>query len=862
MFFVFFLFPMFSKAQVVIEGTIKDMNNNYVDKAIVSILNREREILYYKITNDKGYFRFDVNAHEDSLIINVKLLGHYPQIICIKNRQQKINIYLEPRDVQIKEVIVKSSPISLREDTLTYSVGVFKSSNDRTIGDILKKLPGVEVSKNGAIRYNGEPINKFYIEGLDLLDSKYGVATNNIPVDAVRNVEVIENHQPITLLKNLVETGQAAINLRLSNESKSRPVGTIKAGFGESNDFLWNFDSFALSIKKKSQTVVMYKTNNAGINIASELTEQSINDNSDKLDMPTPLTLFNVKAFSDPFIEENRYLFNKTHVLSLNSLLKTSDNSQLRINANYMNDVLDEKIHQDITYFMPNDNLIINEVGTLIRKSKYLDGMLTYTNNSKEYYLNNLLKYKAKWDNTDSKVQSSFSFLQKYNIPEYNLQNDFKLVKKWGEKIWNISSFVRYLSSPQRLELKTDTINIYNLQNIERRGFYTSNEAYISFTQGLSSLQINVNMEASLESLISNLYKSSLSDSICNDLQTNYLKIVLNPVYIYSLNKLRFTASVSLNKYWMNVEDILRYSRNEYSCLYADPQFSLRYKFNPFWESTLSYRCSHEIGDITDFFQSYILSDYRSLKTMSGYLSKNKKQTYKFRVNYRNPLKTIFFNTALYYTSSKRNLENQQYFIEKQLIISNIKQNNYYKMWMWDGYVGKYISNIMTNVSLTTNCMSLRSEKVQQGQIFPLELRTWNLSPKINTKIGEASAIAYQVDLNTNRLKIKIHSGASESSFYQIYQKLKYYYCINKQLQVNAQLEHLYNEITSTVSSKVFFANLGISYKTKQIEYTFDWNNIFNKKEYTYVLYNTLDTYKYRYRLRPANVLINICFKY
>ena len=94
-------------------------------------------------------------------------------------------------DFKLREVVVKSKPIWNKEDTIVYSVNAFKTLGDKSIGDVLKKLPGVEVSASGSVKYQGEAINKFYIEGLDLLEKRYGIATNNVPADAIQNVEII-----------------------------------------------------------------------------------------------------------------------------------------------------------------------------------------------------------------------------------------------------------------------------------------------------------------------------------------------------------------------------------------------------------------------------------------------------------------------------------------------------------------------------------------------------------------------------------------------------------------------------------------------------------------------------------------------
>lgn len=76
------------------------------------------------------------------------------------------------------------------------------------------------MEENRQISYQGTAINKFYIEGMDLLGGKYNIATNNISNDDVGSVEIMENHQPIKALNGLSISEQAAINLRLKEKAK------------------------------------------------------------------------------------------------------------------------------------------------------------------------------------------------------------------------------------------------------------------------------------------------------------------------------------------------------------------------------------------------------------------------------------------------------------------------------------------------------------------------------------------------------------------------------------------------------------------------------------------------------------------
>lgn len=67
----------------------------------------------------------------------------------------------------LKEVKVSAQRLLRSGDTLTYSVSSFRQGQDRSLADVITKMPGLEVKANGQIEYQGKAISKFYIEGLD-----------------------------------------------------------------------------------------------------------------------------------------------------------------------------------------------------------------------------------------------------------------------------------------------------------------------------------------------------------------------------------------------------------------------------------------------------------------------------------------------------------------------------------------------------------------------------------------------------------------------------------------------------------------------------------------------------------------------
>ena len=122
---------------------------------------------------------------------------------------------LQEKATEIKEVKLKTKLITKRGDTISYDLKSFESKADRSLADVLKKIPGIEVNKDGSILYQGEPINKFYVNGKDLMEGSYGLINNSLPKDAVQKVEVLENHQPVKILQDKLSSENAAINVQL-----------------------------------------------------------------------------------------------------------------------------------------------------------------------------------------------------------------------------------------------------------------------------------------------------------------------------------------------------------------------------------------------------------------------------------------------------------------------------------------------------------------------------------------------------------------------------------------------------------------------------------------------------------------------
>lgn len=221
---VIFLFALLLSAvslyaqQISLSGNVVDASDNSpLHNVIVLIRNAKGNIITYIQTDNEGAFSLTLSEEIASQCADIQfsLMSYKKQTYPLNGKNQEFYISLEQTVIQIREVIVKGQRIREQGDTLTYNVASFANEQDRSIGDVLRKMPGIHVDKEGKIRYNGVGINKFYIEGKDMLEGRYGIATEGISYKDVSRVEVMENHQPIKVMAGFTYSDKAAINLKL-----------------------------------------------------------------------------------------------------------------------------------------------------------------------------------------------------------------------------------------------------------------------------------------------------------------------------------------------------------------------------------------------------------------------------------------------------------------------------------------------------------------------------------------------------------------------------------------------------------------------------------------------------------------------
>lgn len=389
-------------AQQVIKGTVTDAGNGQpVDAATVQIRKTGRQLpLTYTLTKADGTFILPLHQADDSLFVHVSLLGY-------KAIRQKITagtrllIRLEPEIFTLKEVEIRPGRVYGQHDTINYDVSQFISPKDEAIKDVLKKLPGVDVDDDGKISYNGKKISKFYVEGMDLTDGRYNQLTNNLQADAVKSVQILENHQPIRALQKKLTTEDIAINLKLKDNFRDRWMGTLEGSMGIP-PLLWEGMGNAIQISRKSQSAYIYKGNNRGNNVTDEQNVLTQTGAKRRIGPSIP-SFLSQPSFSAP-LKKERLLFNNVHSFSGNRIYKLNEATQLRFNINYLHDLIQQERGSITHYYQAGDTVTLKEQNDTHIRTDRAEVAASLENNADSRYLTNDFNLSGNWERSTSRI--------------------------------------------------------------------------------------------------------------------------------------------------------------------------------------------------------------------------------------------------------------------------------------------------------------------------------------------------------------------------------------------------------------------------------------------------------------------------
>lgn len=172
--------------------------------------------------------------------VNVELIGYNPymKVHELKGWEKNLGeIALEenPEFIDAATITAIGNPIIVKRDTIEYNANAFRVGENAMLGDLLKKIPGMEVAEDGTVKVNGEAVDKITVGGKTFFFNDPSMAVKNLPARVVNKIKVIDKDKPqaaFTGVSNGKEDKEKVMDLELKDEFKDGWFGNVKAGVG------------------------------------------------------------------------------------------------------------------------------------------------------------------------------------------------------------------------------------------------------------------------------------------------------------------------------------------------------------------------------------------------------------------------------------------------------------------------------------------------------------------------------------------------------------------------------------------------------------------------------------------------------
>lgn len=259
---------MAQKADGIVKGKLVDSTSKQavVDATVTVVTAKDSALVNFTISSKQGTFE-----------IKNLLPGDYRLIVTSKGLEEiKKNFRLTPekmlydfetlsmsKDYKMMEgvVITTESPIQIKNDTMQFNASGFKTAPNATVEDLLKKIPGMDVDKDGNVKSQGEDVQKVLIDGKEFFGNDPKLATKNLTADMVESVQVFDDMSDQAKFTRIDDGSRSkTINIRLKKDKNKGFFGRALAGYGSNDRYEGNLSFNRFNGNKRIS--VLFNTNN------------------------------------------------------------------------------------------------------------------------------------------------------------------------------------------------------------------------------------------------------------------------------------------------------------------------------------------------------------------------------------------------------------------------------------------------------------------------------------------------------------------------------------------------------------------------------------------------------------------------
>ena len=646
------------------EGTVKDSTGVGLDMANIMAINQQTKAMdAYAITNEAGKFILSLKANT-AYTIKASYIGFQSFEKTVTTTTSNMNFPITLREgTVLKDVeVVYEMPVTISGDTIIYNSDSFTNGTERKLEDVLKKLPGVEVNKDGEIEVEGKKVQKVMVEGKDFFDGDTKLATKNIPADALDKIQVLRNYNEVSNLKGLENNEESiALNIKLKEGKKNFWFGDMTVGIGvghEEERYIINPKLFYYN-PKYSLNIIGNKNNigelpltaqdyfkfTGGFKNMMRKGGSSFNVTSNDLGI---LGLRNNQAANiESTFGAANFSFNpsKAWTLSGFGILLGNKTEIETTNISNRTDNLPDGSSQTITETREEFTRQDSKQALLKLSSSYVpsekvhfdyDALIKFSDQKENSSLfSNLLS-----DIYTNKKQNPFSINQNLNY-YYTLNEkhvfaaEFQHLYQEEDPFYNANLETQpfILSGYNGTQLRDDV----NQNRFVKTNKLDSKFDYYYMVTPKSNINLTLgntysyqNFDSSIFQMLDDGSQNNLSSTEnSNNVNYSFNDVFLGVHYKFLLGKFTFNPGFSVHQYNMNDEQLGTSNKQSFNRILPDVYALWQIKKSE--TLTYNYSLTNNFTDINKLAQGYVFSNYNSLFSGNRYLENSTSQVHSLR---------------------------------------------------------------------------------------------------------------------------------------------------------------------------------------------------------------------------------------
>ena len=724
---VLLLFSIFSFSQThTITGVVSDSINNPLESAnIIALPKSENAQLKFAIADNKGRYKLELDQNV-KYEVTASYIGYIEQLLVVEPNSTLTthNFKLKSSGQQLKEIVIKHEykPIVVKKDTLTFDVKSFANGNERKMKEVLEKLPGVEVDKKGNVTVQGKKVTKMLVEGKSFFGGGSKLAVENIPADALDKIEVIDHFNEVGFMKQVSDSEDLAMNVKLKEDKKKFLFGDIEAGIGNDKYSLAHAGLFYYS--PKTNVSFIGDANNIG---RSTFTFEDLM----RFDGGVSSFLSGRKSLSNlyAFANDNRdVVANKSQFGALNFSLDTSDKWNVSGYGIFSKVFMASRNENTNEYLQNNAISFENQLQNKDNRSVLGIGNIKfdYSPNKKEKWY-----YNGQLQSSTNDIVSTLNSITNLNSNTFEtISNaDYVSVKQyveWHKQYKNANHTTTFVvnhayenNRPQNTWF-TDQPFLEGLIPLQTDTAYTIEQVQKIKNNSVDALLKHywiINNFNHLYTVIGNNYgysnyqtseKQLLTNGAVNNFASagfgNTTNYQLNDAYIgleYKFKIGKWTNKPGLYLHQYDLKTTQENSNFIISKTLLQPQWNSDYEFNKSETLNFNYRLVNDFPEVSQLANRFMLQSYNTVFRGNALLSNERYHAGNLRYSKMNMYRGLMVNAMASFNKKVKTTRNV-------IILDGINQfntpvllDNPETNWRLNGFISKKIYRF--NLKLSTN---------------------------------------------------------------------------------------------------------------------------------------------------------------